>query len=518
MEITTYPVITNTDLTLANQHSKKIYIKIQFLDSKFKPINDISGSVITGNISNTTSSLVRRSAGLTILLNKETAFLLKDKFTWFKNYIRIYCGIYSNRLKEIVYYNIGTYISNELNTTLNLSTNELTLNCIDLMGDLQETHHGSLFGTKNQTIYAGVNIRQTLIDFIKQFTNITDYYIEEIGTYYDAFAEGNNTVPYDLELSESSVISIIQTLVELYPYYETYIDENGVFICKKLVSNENEPVLLSNELMKQYMINETVSYPVTDICNVVEVWGETVDYDRYTDNVTFSKNTYNVTYDDIDALGNGTLYAFKTPMNITNSSSTVLININGLGTYKATHPDKIDNNYRVIETGYLKPETVYVFKYSRNQFYLQGQFQVHGIAMLLSSEPDMQMKNYYRNKFNCDNMYFAVEPDNPFSVELCGIKAVTKKDGEFDNITSDYLAYERAKYELYKCKKTNEVITLEMTYLPFLPVNVKVEYQPLGADKPYQYLVTDIKANIENGIISTMNVTMTRFYNLFENM
>jgi len=52
--------------------------------------------------------------------------------------------------------------------------------------------------------------------------------------------------------------------------------------------------------------------------------------------------------------------------------------------------------------------------------------------------------------------------------------------------------------------------------MPFLSVGHKVEYKPVFENKENKYLLTDISINISDGIASTMNVNMTRFYNFYD--
>jgi hypothetical protein len=136
--------------------------------------------------------------------------------------------------------------------------------------------------------------------------------------------------------------------------------------------------------------------------------------------------------------------------------------------------------------------------------------------MLFNEMPKEEIKDKYRSEFKCDNIFFDVSPESNFSVEKIGVKATTKSSGEYDNITSDYLGLQRSKYELYKSAKFTDKLTLEMIYIPFLTVGVKVEYQPINETQPNQYIITDINTTISDGIVSTMTVSLTRFYNLLE--
>lgn len=513
---------TQEDFLLLKQRGKKVSIKLQILNDNFKPINELSGDVINGDLAITSSSMVRRTCSLSINLNKQNSYLVKEKNTWFNNLIKISIGFYSYRSKEIIYYNCGIYVFDSVSLTVDGSNYKMDISCVDLMGNLDATHKGQILGASKITYEAGYNIRKALIDSLKKYINVTDYYIEEIGTYYISDVdnpEADNTIPYDIELEGAkSILDIVTTLTQLYSFYETYIDVDGTFICKRMATKDSEPVLITNELFSQFVISEKDTFPITDVYNTIELWGQSIDYDRFSKNVSVSYSgtqnyitQYNVTYDDIDELANNTKFAFKTPSNYTTKGNS-RININNFGSYPILNPDGAK-----VEEGYLTEDTVYVFKYNYEKFYLQGQYKVHAISMLFNEEPiDTDIANY-KKLYNCNNISFDICPYSNFSVEKIGVKATTKESGEYDNITSDYLGLRRAEYELYKSAKITDTISLEMLYIPFLTVGIKIEYQPISDEESHQYLITDISTTISDGIVSTMTVSLTRFYNLYNN-
>lgn len=501
-------IYTTEDFLLLKQHGKKVYIKIQLLNDNLKPINELSGDVISGDLAITSSSMIRRTCNLSINLNKKNSYLLKDKTIWFNKLIKLSIGFYSTRAKEILYYNCGIYVFDSVSITVDGSNNKMDISCVDLMGNLEATHRGQILGARKITYKTGHNIREALIDVVTNYAKIKNYYIDEIGTYYNVLED--NTIPYDLELEGSkSILDVINTLTQLYSFYETYIDVDGTFICQRMVTKEDEPIMITNELFSQFVISEKDAYPITEVYNTIELWGRSIDYDRFAKEgaVTLSGNQYNVTLENIGQLANNTLFALKLPStNLANST----IKINNFAAYPMKKPDS-----SAIEAGYLS-NSVYVFKYLNQTFYLQGQFEVHAVSMLFNQTPKDEIKDNYRREFNCDNIFFDISPDSNFSVEKIGVKATTKASGEYDNITSDYLGLQRSKYELYKSAKITDTISLEMLYIPFLTVGIKVEYQPINDIKPNQYIITDINTTISDGIVSTMTVSLTRFYNLYQ--
>lgn len=88
-------------------------------------------------------------------------------------------------------------------------------------------------------------------------------------------------------------------------------------------------------------------------------------------------------------------------------------------------------------------------------------------------------------------------------IVLCG--------GEYSNIYSDYLAKERAKFELYQRCRLQDSITLTMVPIPWLDVHTMISYATKGGDTPVQYLVKSINADYgsANG---TMTVNAIKYY------
>lgn len=497
--------LSNDDLRILQQKSRKTYIKIQLLNEKFKPINELKGVITNGDLNITTSSMIRRTCNFTIHLNKASIYLLEEKQLWFTSVSRIFIGYWDYHKKNIHYYDCGTYIMDKINTSISGDNSSLKIDCLDLMGLFTKEHRGQIIGAKTIKFPMGYNIRKALIDFIALY-GITNYYIEEIGIYYDV--ETDNTFPYDLEFDgDTDGYDIIEKIIGLYPYYEAFFD-GTTFICKRIQTKISDPVILTHDVFSKYIISENVDYRINDVYNIVEVWGNDIDYDRFSSNVSMIENKYSVIFgDDIQPSANVKYAIMISETNI----GEPMMQINGSPFCYIVNPDGTS-----ISKGYLEKDNVYVFKYLNNKFYLQGSAIVHSVALLLSKEPPNAQKKIYEEKFNCRNISYSIEPDSNFTIEKIGEKKIQKTGGEYDNITSDYLCVERAKYDLYKFSKLTDTIELEMRYMPFLSVGHKVEYKPVLESNKNQYLLTDISVNISDGIASTMNVNMTRFYNFYD--
>ena len=87
-----------------------------------------------------------------------------------------------------------------------------------------------------------------------------------------------------------------------------------------------------------------------------------------------------------------------------------------------------------------------------------------------------------------------------------------KTGGEYENITSDDLAVNRAIWENWKNCRLTDSITLSTKIAPFADVNVKVEYRPSNDDVDHQYIVKNVSHDWSGG---TTSWTLMKFYPLY---
>ena len=108
-----------------------------------------------------------------------------------------------------------------------------------------------------------------------------------------------------------------------------------------------------------------------------------------------------------------------------------------------------------------------------------------------------------------------VIPNSPFTVEKLGEILDVKAGSEYDEITSDDLAADKAYWENYKNCRLTDNITITTAFLPFLDVNKKVSYKRSDSGKEQQYIISSISHDFA-GFTST--ITMYRFYPLYDTL
>ena len=102
------------------------------------------------------------------------------------------------------------------------------------------------------------------------------------------------------------------------------------------------------------------------------------------------------------------------------------------------------------------------------------------------------------------------KPENIFRIgEILDVKT----GNEFENITSDDLAADRAKWENWKNCRLTDNISITTKFLPWLYVNKKVSYRSYASGELHQYIITSISHDLTN---LTSSITMYRFYPLYD--
>lgn len=500
---------TTTDLRILQQSKIQISTKVQLLNQNKKPIEEIQGYVTAGNITIDAESDIRRTASITMYPSLEGYDLTEQTALWYNKYIRIYLGFYDLRSKTVVWYCIGTFLSTKRSFAYDTETNELTISLSDLMAELDGTKNGQLSDITT-TIPEGEILRDAMIATITLCNCVTDYIVEEMGTYYDT--ENNNTVPYDLEFSAGdNILSIITSLRDLYPAWETFFDVYGTFYCQMIPTCENDDAVLdSNDMETVDIYSESIDIDDTNIKNVVKVVGQVLDVDRYADSCVTSNSVYNVTIESYEEYTTNDYIAINVDSANTEGQE---ININSIGDISIYNLSTND----LLEADTMKPGQTYVFKYLDGIMWYLGQYQVTAVAMLVSAEPDVDTKANHVTLYNCNNISYVVNPDSPYTIENFGTYLDVKTGGDYENIYSDSLATEQAEYDLWLEARLTDSITIETSIIPFLDVNQKIGYTLRKTGETHEYITKNISYNFAGDVSSssTMTITMSRYYNLY---
>lgn len=542
------------EISAVRQHVKDVSIKVELLNydkTKQNPwivIDSLEGALVSDNFSMDNGSIQRRNYSCTLCVSDHAKKINKssilseylvgyDKKIWIDKYIRVYYGIYSMKLKEIIWWRIGTFTYTTASYTFSATECNLSLSCADIMCNYDGTKNGLIHQTKYDNVVTGesvvgfsipavnykkdsngVEIKDSNGERIIESHNkikdsiiatltlagITDYYVED-------YPPEADLIPYDLDFTGEVIYSTVWTsLRDLYPNWEFFFDVNGKFIWRKIPTGLNERAIIDDSLINDIYVTENTSNAFTGIYNCTEVWGKTFtlsNQDRYASSQTYSGNVYTINLpltakanstlannNPLKYLVNGDKIAFK--VSTTNSSANpylkIVGNVNGQSVTLTNLPI-VDSGGQSIPAKTLAAGKICVFTFRENLgatlnncVYLNGQTQAYG---------------YYEE----------TNTDCPFSVPNLGYKIVKRIIKE--TLFSDDLCYNQAEYETYKTCAMQDDINLTMIITPWLEVNQKVEYTSKLTGETNQYIIKNISWSTLDG---TMTLGMYKFREDFE--
>ena len=472
--------VTNLQYQTSNQTNRNLFIRVNLLDFNYFVVDSLEGYILEGNVSINANSNIRRTCNVSFVVKNSSFNIEAGGKIWLDKLIQIFCGIKDSKTDEIAWNNMGIFLINQPNYSYDAVTKTMKIQGVDLMARLTGLRNGVIpnIGENGYTLIpTGSNVRSVIIDILEK-NNFKNYYISECynidGTIQD--------VPYDMKFEQGSTwYDVLSGLKDILPYYQIYFDINGVFRYEPIPYDDSDPIMIDEETWKNNVISESINVNFQNVKNVVEVWGRVHETEYFSDSTTtiVSGTTITPTWAELLQLDDYVITALTLPSDISGSN----INIDFLGTYLIK--DSFGNNITS-----LNKDTYYTFSYQPEGYWLfLGGEQAFGV-------------------FKDEN------PNSPFYIHssIGEIREVLYGD-EYENIISDDLALERAKYEIYLKCRLNDTIDLNTIPIYWADVNWKVSYAPLGAEIPNQYMIQTI--NIPLDIQGTQTFNLSRFYPLY---
>lgn len=410
-------------------------------------------------------------------------------------------------------------------------------------------------------------IRDAMIRTLTDLGGITKYNIDDIGE-YKGIEEYNldymeyrkkyplwNSIPYDLDFSAGdNILSILTTFRDLYPNYEIYFDEDGVFNCHMIPSFIDDTYFLTNDYLQQILISENYNIDTSSVKNVCEVFGQSVDTNFTSESCTLSNDTYQINVKDYLTPKYQTYmtgdYIAVTIDNPNPSNSKFQIITTWHDENNQTHTTTLpaltildDMTSKKLDSNTLEADTMYVFKietFNENDVpvkyaVLLCSFQPQGINILTNKtqmEHDRGLvsdetttfpsghtykkwsTDWFKEFYGCKKIEYSFIPYSPFTIQKLGLLLDVKTGGEFDNIESDSLALGRAEYENWKNARLTDNISLVLKLCPFLDVNKKVTYKRSDKNDEDIYIISSVSHDFSGG---TTSISMYKFYPLYRN-
>lgn len=461
---------TQQEYNVVKQPSRDIRAIFSIYDSSFNDVGNIEGVVLGApSFTNNSTSDIRRTCSVSLHPIDSSFDLVRGSKLWLDKYVKIELGIWDIQNQEYVYTNMGYYIMDNPSQSYSAVDNTLTFSGSDLMAKLTGLRGGNLEGMDYE-IPAGTNVRQLLIDTIALF-GFTDYDIDEFPI----------DTPNKIEISAGgNAYNIIKEILDLLPNWQAYFDVDRVFHFHQIPNGTNETVLVDDDIWKNVLISYNRAYDEDNIKNYIEVLGKEHEDTMACGEVTIVSDIYTCTSSDAASLVDMLIFTFTTPSTILSDPK---ININSWGA------KNIRNQDGTVPT--LVADTYYAIEYVQNGDYFK---------FLSSTQPYAVA---YENN-----------PDSPFYINSeIGTLRIVLSGGEYDNINSDYLAQERAKFELYQRCRLLDSVTITCVPIYWLDTNWLIEITLPNAnsvEETNQYLIKSI--NTTFGTSGTQSISLMRYY------
>lgn len=302
------------DYNVLKQQYIKKYIRLELLDFQYNIVDELSGNMTKCSINVDSNSDLRRSCDLGFVVTTSTFDIKAGSKIFLDRMVRPYVGYENMRTGEIQWYNQGIYLVNNPQWSYDASTNEISMQALDLMSKLTGLRNGNLEGIPTK-IAKDENVREAIIKTI-ELGGFTKYICEECKTKDGTIVP----VPYDIEIDVGGTIyDILTGLRDIMPNYQIYFDINGVFHYEPIPLAHDDPVLIDDDLFNNVLISENINTDFESVKNYVEVLGHTWDVDYYSpsDKTTVSGGMITPTFADLKTLEDGTAVGITLPQDAT---------------------------------------------------------------------------------------------------------------------------------------------------------------------------------------------------------
>ena len=474
--------ITQSQYNTAHQNIRNTYIRVNLLNFQFLTVDSLEGNLLKGSVSIDANSDMRRTCNIELVVTDSSYNVQAGGKIWLDKYIQIYVGIDDIRTGETSWTNMGIYLINQPSYSYDAQTHTLSFQGVDLMAKLTGLRNGyvtGLAGEDKVVISVGQNIREVIIGILKE-NGFNRYIVSECQNVDGAI----QNVPYEMEFEQGSTWwDVLVALRNILPSYQMYFDVDGVFHYDMIPYKADDPIRIDLNTWDNNAISESVDVDFESVKNAIEVYGAIHEPPFFCDKdkATVTDSAISLAVNESFELKEYAMVGFVLPSDV---SGNITININNTGAKNLVN----SSGQNIIS---LAKNTYWVIIYQANGAWL---FMGHAQAQA---------------KWQDNN------PNSPFYVNgTIGKITLPLYGDDYENIQTDELALERAKYEIYLRCRLNDTINVTTVPIYWADVGWKVNYRPLGGDVINQYLVQSISTDLAPDGKQTWN--LSRFYPLYE--
>lgn len=467
-------IISQDEYNVTKQTNRFLHIKIELLNYNFQKVDELSGTVVGDpSFTNNSESSMRRTCAFTLVPTDSSFDIKEGNKIWLDKYIKVYVGIENNRTDDITYTNMGIYLINNPSSSYSATNNSLTIQGIDLMAKMTGQRNGNLEGIP-YIINEGSDVREAIIAILK-----------ECGFYSYIISDYPIKTPYEIKIDiGGNAYDIINEIINILPNYQAYFDVDGIFHFEEIPSGKNEQIFIDDDIWERTLIDYSKSIDFTSVKNVIEVFGKTHDISNYGGEAILNGNTYEITVSTVTELRDYLKIGFIS----NNDNSNPYLKVNNLNTYPIRNEDgtipslKGNGEYYVVK-----------FKEDNGWFEFMGNVQPHATIK-------------------------ETNPDSPFYVNgRLGEIRIVLSGGEYDNIYTNDLAMDRAKWELYTKCRLQDTITLNCLPIYWADVNKVISItlpNKQGNEETNLYIIKNISTSF--GISGVQSIQCMRYYSYYD--
>ena len=565
--------ITEQQYSIVKQPYRELYCKVNLLNYQFQIVDDISGVVLSDTWTISATSDIRRTGTLVILPDNDEAYKIQAGSKIFLDkYVQVYIGIKDETTDEIVYNNMGIYLINNPTHTFDSTDNSITLQLVDLMAKLTGLRNGNLAGYEYQ-LKEGQDVKEIIVAILAE-VGFNNYNIEiDEGDYqtiqFDMSVDGTATL-YDIlkTINENQYIN-----------YQMYFDVDGIFHFNHIPSGKDAPVMVDDDIWRYAYISHEVTTNYEDLKNDIVVLGKTHTASKYSNDCTLNDHTFIMSSASVKREKNHIKLAFTTPENMTPTvdGEQYYLNLNNYGSYPlrttlgSLHFKMLPNTYYVVRLQNFGREslsligaqntTTYTLKKalplddmgvtasdivgwyvsalakSLNEAITENakivSYNEQNLTITLSKSINTDKawtgRLCYMYNPNTTKTYWQFmgenqpraeikdeNPSSPFYVNgSVGDIRIVLSGGDYDNISTNELAMERAQWELYTRCRLNDNLTLTCLPIYWLDVNWLVNITLPTENEVKPFIIKEI--SISSGTTATQSITLVSYYDFYPN-
>lgn len=509
------------------QPYRDIDVRISVLDYDMIILDEISGYATQCSISVDADSDIRRTANISMVLKSEyTKIGLVDTIKhlywragnsyWYDKFVQIEVGINNIVNGDYEWVKQGIYLVNSPSIDYDASTNSLTFQAVDLMSKMTGLRNGNLEGL-DYTIPVDSSITGVIESILLQ-QGFTKYILYEPPV---------NKTPYEIKIDAGGTsYDLLSELRDINSNWEMFFDVEGVFIFQQIPSGkvildpstgeEGEPTpVVDDVIWNKLLIDYSLDTSFEDVKNYIEVYGKCIEADIQASNATGEDDSVQCSIDSTwsDFITKyGTFIQVGFGLNITDVVQSPTLRTTPV---TAVELQFKDNTY-TINTGakcyYDNEYYVLTLEIDDNKVisnsYINGYVQPVGIAW----EENPQSPFYVGEKLSGDNVASGTDQYINPPIFKNMVRYVCSGD-EYDNIYTNDLCIQRAKYELYLKSRLHDNISMTTVPIYWLDVNTIISYTLPQEDNPSYWLIKSISTDIS--VSGTQTIEAIKYYPLY---